>query len=223
MSAGWRFASVAAALVLVLVALGVPLLLMLMPPYTAVLVVQVDAPARTGLGEDTTLELAEDVRAFVAGRAAVVLPAALEDGRAAFDEEAVGHLDDVRRLLGAARIATFVALALAAAWVLTAIRAGRRRELARSLLTAAWTSIGLVVLAGSAGLFDFSWFFAAFHGLFFEAGTWQFPAEALLINLFPEPFWVTSAIAWGVGVLLMAGLFAVWGRRLAGRAAQSET
>jgi uncharacterized membrane protein len=69
--------------------------------------------------------------------------------------------------------------------------------------------LGLVVLGGLAAVFDFSTFFAAFHSLFFAAGTWQFPYDSLLIRLFPERFWTTAGAAWavlaagGAGLLLM--------------------
>ena len=47
--------------------------------------------------------------------------------------------------------------------------------------------------------------------MFFEAGTWQFSEEELLIQLFPEPFWVLAGAAWagltGIGAL---GLLGYW-------------
>ena len=60
---------------------------------------------------------------------------------------------------------------------------------------------------------NFERFFAWFHGLFFSAGTWEFPADSLLIEVFPEGFWVAAGSTWGA--LVMLGGVAS-GRRRAG-------
>jgi uncharacterized membrane protein len=67
------------------------------------------------------------------------------------------------------------------------------------------------VLAAAFALSDFEWFFSAFHGLFFRAGTWTFPFDSLLIQLFPEPFWAVLGAAWAALVGLMAVTFGLAG------------
>ena len=69
----------------------------------------------------------------------------------------------------------------------------------------------IVVLGAVAGLLNFDALFTWFHGLFFAAGTWEFPADSLLIEVFPEPFWSTAAAVWAGLVLLGAGILAVAG------------
>jgi len=213
-TAGWRVAATAAATALSLVALGLPLLLLMTPPYTAVLVVRVDAPALADLDVEETQAVAEQVRAFVGGARGATLPETLHDGRPAFDAKAVAHLDDVRKVLHAARLATLLAAIAAGTWALWAYRRGHVRALASSLTTAAWIVVGVVALAALVALTDFDWFFTAFHGLFFEAGTWQFPADALLIRLFPEPFWAASGASWGGLALAGAAVLGVLGRSM---------
>jgi uncharacterized membrane protein len=92
----------------------------------------------------------------------------------------------------------------------------RWRALARGMRAGALGVLGLVVFAGMAAVLDFSMFFAAFHGLFFAAGTWQFPYDSLLIRLFPERFWTTAGASWAVLAACGAGLLF-----LASRAAPS--
>jgi uncharacterized membrane protein len=72
----------------------------------------------------------------------------------------------------------------------------------------------LAILAVSlfAGLADFDSLFAAFHVVFFREGTWIFPAESLLIRLFPLRFWVVAGAAWGAFTVVAALVLIVVGR-----------
>ncbi|MBE0417309.1 MAG: DUF1461 domain-containing protein [Coriobacteriia bacterium] len=214
MTPAWRAASLLAGVVLALVMLGLPVLIMTVPVYTSVLVVRTDAPARADLDVAQTRALAEEVRAFVAGAPGATLPSTLADGRPAFDDKAVSHLGDVRVILAGARIATIAAALVALAWIAWTFRIRRYRELAFSLTFGAWAVVALTACAALAALTDFGRLFAAFHGLFFEAGTWQFPADALLIRLFPEPFWASSGAVWGALALAGAGILGALRRRV---------
>jgi integral membrane protein (TIGR01906 family) len=186
----------------------------MLPAYTGALVVRVDAPALADLDVSQARARAEEVRAFVAGVPDATLPTTLDDGRPAFDESAISHLDDVRVVLDGARVATLAAALAAAAWIAWALRARRQRALAFSLTFGAWSVTALVALAAVVAITDFDDFFAGFHALFFEAGTWQFPADALLIQLFPEPFWAISGAAWGTLALAGGLLLGILGRRV---------
>lgn len=198
-------AAVAFALALLLVGLSVRLLTI--PAFTSVVARAVDSPTRSGLAPETALDLADQVRAYVVGANTGPLPDRV-DGREGFTPDAVAHLDDVRTvLIGAAR-ATWLLVVGVAGWVAWCIRAGRQEIFAQGVRTGGWTAIVLVPLAALAALGDFDAFFAAFHGLFFQAGTWQFSSSDLLIQLFPEPFWMTGGAAWAAlvffgGVVLL--------------------
>ena len=140
------------------------------------------------------------------------------DGRPGFDAAAVSHLVDVRRVIAAARLLTWVlALVLAVGLALEVARrrtrpdrrcAARGRRLVRRPRGAR---------ARSRGLLDFDTFFSAFHGLFFAAGTWTFASDSLLIQTFPEPFWATAAAVWAA--LVLAGRRALCARRSGAAAA----
>ena len=44
---------------------------------------------------------------------------------------------------------------------------------------------------------NFEGAFTVFHGLFFAPGTWEFPSNSLLIEVFPAGFWVSAGALWG--------------------------
>jgi uncharacterized membrane protein len=55
--------------------------------------------------------------------------------------------------------------------------------------------------------------FAAFHAIFFEAGTWQFGANSNLLRFFPQPFWFEMALVAGATIVLGALVVALLARR----------
>jgi integral membrane protein (TIGR01906 family) len=121
----------------------------------------------------------------------------------AFDAAAVSHLLDVRAVIASARLATGITSLLLATYVGFCVGKRRLARLTRGMRVGAVLSVSLLGLALVAALADFSWFFSAFHGVFFASGTWTFPADSLLIRLFPERFWMASGAAWAT--LLAAG------------------
>ena len=87
------------------------------------------------------------------------------------------------------------------------------RELGRGMQVGAMALLALVLGAAAFALVSFDAFFAAFHAIFFAAGTWTFPYDSLLIQLFPERFWALSGAAWGALALALAVAAVFLGRR----------
>jgi cytochrome c oxidase assembly factor CtaG len=90
---------------------------------------------------------------------------------------------------------------------------GERHRRGRLMLLAAG---GLGLLAIGLGAFfalAFDAAFAAFHAIFFEAGTWQFGRDSNLLRFFPQPFWFEVALVAGVTIVLGAVLAALLARR----------
>lgn len=205
---------VAVAVAMAFALVGLTLQPLLAPPSVRALVIAVDAQSLAGIGRDATLEAAESVRRFVVDPGAPGLPAAI-GGKPAFDESAISHLIDVRDIIIAARWATLALVMASALWI--AVRAWTprgRRVLEHALAASAGILLvgaGLVALVGMA---DFGALFTWFHGLFFEPGTWVFPSDALLIRVFPLPFWVFAGALWGSLVLLCATVLYILSRRL---------
>lgn len=192
--------AVSSALVIVGMSVGI----LLMPWFTAVFVPASGAYELTGLSEKATRNVAEEVRYFVSHRDAPELPAKI-DGQAAFDESAVSHLEDVRDVVLAARWVTIVALVGLGVLIAHAVAHGAQFALARGFKWAGRTVLAILVAAGLAGAIDFDGLFSGFHSLFFAAGTWVFPYDALLIRVFPLPFWAAA----GVLLALLAAVGAV--------------
>ena len=118
------------------------------------------------------------------------------DERYVLPADAMSHLDDVYRTVRVAKPAlAAVAVAAVAGLAWTATRGGRRA------LGAVLAGGGSAVLAAFAALgawaaLDFNGLFAAFHGLFFAAGTWTFANDSLLITMYPTAFWMGMGMIW---------------------------
>lgn len=200
-----------AAAALFLAVLGLTLLPLTSPLYVRTMVRAVDAESLTGLGTEGTLKAAETVRRFVLDPNAPDLPEQI-GGQPAFDAAASSHLVDVGDVLVPARILTLVAAVLAVAWLV--VRRKRRALLASTLRAAAIALLAGIAIAAVVGLSDFDSFFTWFHGLFFAEGTWVFPVDALLIRVFPLPFWMASAGAWAVLVFMSCVLLFICAQQL---------
>jgi integral membrane protein (TIGR01906 family) len=191
----------------VLFVLGTALSPLLTPAFTRVVAGAFDPQEHTGLSRERSLEIAEQVRRFVARSGSDTLPQTV-DGRDGFDESSVSHLADVRSVIAGARVATGVAAGVLASAIVLALSWRRWRVLGAGLRCGSYAIAASVGLLGVMGLVDFEGLFARFHGVFFESGTWTFSSDSLLIQLFPEPFWIVSAVGWTV--LTAGGAVSLW-------------
>jgi integral membrane protein (TIGR01906 family) len=178
--------------------------------FTRLLVQRYANQQQIGLPESSVKSVAEQVRRFIDDAESPPLPATV-DGRPGFDAAAVSHLVDVRSVIAGARTVTGILAAIVAVWLATVIALRRFDYIPPALFFGAAMCVGIVVLGAVAGLLNFDALFTWFHGLFFAAGTWEFPADSLLIEVFPEPFWSTAAAVWAGLVLIGAGILAVAG------------
>ena len=213
-------------LALLIAIAGGAVAVLMTPWFTSALVTWLDVPRTAAMSPAQTLELAEEVRAFVAHRDAPALPETV-DGRAAFDAAAVSHLVDVRKVIRGIWVSAIVAAGMLIVWLVVCLARRRWRPLAAGLRAGAFACVLLPLLVGVAGAADFDSFFTAFHGVFFEPGTWTFPVGSLLIVLFPERFWASSGAALGgtivVGGLVLAVASAAVDRRFARAGRRSGT
>jgi integral membrane protein (TIGR01906 family) len=190
--------------------LGLSVAVLVQPWFTGVVSPRTSEYSTAGVTPERGLELAQGVREYVAGTSADVdqdLPSSI-DGRPGFDEAARSHLADVANVISRARLLTGLVGGALTVWLLVEVVRRRTRGVADGLRMGAYLSAGFVVVAVVAGLTSFDWLFTAFHGVFFDPGTWTFPADSLLIQLFPEPFWIAAAVSWAALVLL--GALLLW-------------
>jgi len=192
------------------VALGLSVSILLMPWFTYLAVPASGAAELTGLSTERVREVAEEVRYFVTHRDAPPLPAVV-DGAPGFDASSVSHLEDVRDVVIGARWVTLIATLVLGVAAAEALSRGELRGVSGGLRTAGWSTLGVVLLIALIGTIDFDAFFTAFHGVFFKAGTWTFPADALIIRVFPLPFWSAAGLAWALLSLLIAAVLVTAG------------
>lgn len=130
----------------------------------------------------------------------------LSTGSSMFTEGEVQHMVDVKNLIGFAYVlgAVLAVILIIGIWYLAKRYAGGVR---RALFSGA--ILALVGIAALAVFAIMGWdnFFTQFHALFFSDGTWTFNVSDTLIRLYPEQFWLDSAIA--IAVLVLATIIAV--------------
>jgi integral membrane protein (TIGR01906 family) len=102
------------------------------------------------------------------------------------------HMSDVKRLFDAMFITYLVCLGILIGILI--IFAAQRlwhhfdELLGRSLRAVGWTLVGACLLFGLAAMLDFPRSWVLFHAVLFPQGNWAFPADSILITLYPGAF-----------------------------------
>ncbi|WP_251198097.1 DUF1461 domain-containing protein [Anaerotardibacter muris] len=109
---------------------------------------------------------------------------------------AVDHLQDCIPIFVTSRIAIILSLVFALLGVVLLIIRRRRKLAGWVLFVTPLVVIATIAALGIWAFVDFDSLFTALHGLFFANGTWIFPADSLLITLFPEAFWMGMGVVW---------------------------
>lgn len=90
---------------------------------------------------------------------------------------------------------------------------GERARRGRLMLLAAGGLGALAIALAAVFALAFDVAFAAFHAIFFEAGTWQFGPDSNLLRFFPQPFWFDMALVAGAAIVLGSLIVAFLARR----------
>ena len=130
----------------------------------------------------------------------------LSTGSSMFTEGEVQHMVDVKHLIGFAYVLGVVLaiILVIGVWYLAKRYAGGVR---RALFSGAIVTLAMIAVLAVAALMGWETFFTQFHALFFSEGTWTFSVRDTLIRLYPEQFWVDSAI--GIAALVLATILVV--------------
>lgn len=132
--------------------------------------------------------------------------------------DAIRHLDDVYRVASVAKPALMIVAVLCIAGLAhVAVRIGQR-TLGRTLIAGGGLVLAAFCALGAWAAIDFDGLFAAFHSLFFQAGTWTFPYDSLLITLYPTAFWMGMGGIW-LAVTCIASIICI----IVGRSLRNET
>lgn len=110
--------------------------------------------------------------------------------------DAISHLDDVYRVVSVAKPALAVIAVLCVAGLAHVAVRINRRALGRVLIAGGAFVLAAFASLGIWALVDFYGLFGVFHSLFFQAGTWTFSIDSLLITLYPTAFWMGMAGIW---------------------------
>ncbi len=124
-----------------------------------------------------------------------------------FTPAEISHLGDVKQVMKYAEY-VFYALLLIVTITLTYCR--RDKELVLKLLGyGGKTTLLVMLLIFLISFFFFNELFTLFHLLFFPQGNWLFPADSMLIQIFPTDFFITISrniflltLSWGILFIL---------------------
>ena len=133
------------------------------------------------------------------------------------------HMVDVKRLMD--QLWRVLAIAAGVVIIGSAILLIPRRTRAEgyaAIFGGGLLTTGLLTALILLVLLAWNWFFVAFHGVFFDAGTWTFNWSDSLIRLFPDKFWFDAGVLL-VGGALVAGVIVMAIGHLLGRRARRDS
>jgi integral membrane protein (TIGR01906 family) len=145
--------------------------------------------------------------------------AKLPGGAPAFNAREVAHMQDVRTLLGRAyRFQVVVVVAIAGLAVLLGFRRPTRTLVPLALVRGAMLT--LLIAVGIAVLSIVSWgsFSTPFHSVLFGGDSWRFAETDTLRRLYPDRFWLDTAIVVGTLAIFQAAVLFVVARAWASHA-----
>jgi integral membrane protein (TIGR01906 family) len=184
-------------------------LLLFVPPFVSFQQSRHDVPALLG----TDLAAVDRATASMLGDLLLNgdFEVSLDGLQPVLDAAERSHMRDVGGVVRGLTLADAVALAI----VIVVGRRLRPEPFRRGrAMVAAAAGIGTAaVLLGLFFAVAFDTAFAAFHALFFAAGTWQFGPDSNLLRFFPEPFWYEIALVAGATIVIGSVLVALLGLR----------
>jgi integral membrane protein (TIGR01906 family) len=147
--------------------------------------------------------------------------ARLPGGTPAFTSREIRHMSNVRTLLGRLYTLQLVAAAAIAALALgLAFRPTRKLLVPRALRLGAILTLAIAALVGFLSLVYWPAFSTPFHLVFFGESSWRFNDTDTLRRLYPDQFWIDTAIVLGVLAVVQAAVLwlvaHVWERRAQG-------
>ena len=176
-----------------------------------------NAERRTGLERDELDRAGAELRAyFLSDEEFVDIRVRAPSGAVEplFSEREVLHLVDVKRLLTRTYDASWAALGFIIVFIAAiAIRERQNapRALARASLVSGGIAAGTIFVVGVIAVTGFDEAFRQFHLLLFTNDLWKLSSRDRLIQMFPQGFFVETAMLIGVTTIAVAGGTAAWG------------
>lgn len=131
----------------------------------------------------------------------------MDDCTRLYNDRELKHMIDAMVALQTALKVWYLLLLVTALLAIIAWRTGWLPVYFIGLKRGGWLTVGLIAILLVLILAAFGTFFVAFHGIFFDPGTWIFLTSDTFIRLFPERFWrdvfvVVGTLACGMGLTL---------------------
>lgn len=126
-----------------------------------------------------------------------------------FPQSALSHLADCTPLFTTVTISIGVVCGAAIIGLIVIGIFWGRRDVGKVMIGASSLLIVLLFALGIWAIVDFNSLFTFMHLALFPQGNWTFPADSLLIRLFPEAFWLMMAVLWlaiSIATALIVGL-----------------
>jgi integral membrane protein (TIGR01906 family) len=121
------------------------------------------------------------------------------NGTSLYNSRELGHMVDVKVVTQWAFRIAWIAGILALTASIALVRLSTTRAIfGTALRHGALFTLLLIFTIVVLVIFNWEFFFVAFHQAFFENGTWVFLYSDTLIRLFPEQFWFDAAITIGI-------------------------
>lgn len=117
----------------------------------------------------------------------------------------LSHLKDVQNIMKMMDYLFYFSL-LVCTLIVTFYRK-KKEKLSKLFLYGGSVTVTLVILILLSSLISFNVVFTLFHRIFFPQGNWTFPAESLLIQIFPEGFFMKTGRIIFLMTLFLGSIF----------------
>ena len=119
--------------------------------------------------------------------------AKLPDGRPAFRQKEIKHMEDVKNLLSILFPLGYILLAVDIL-ILFYLLLSNKRLFGTGLMGGGILCIAFLIFAGILSLADYDLAFEKFHDLFFDPYSWRFSYSDTLLRIYPRMFWFNGTI-----------------------------
>jgi integral membrane protein (TIGR01906 family) len=184
-------------------------MLLFAPPFVSFMQDRHDVAGRLGVDENTVHDATTAMLGDLLADGEFTV--SIDGAEPVLDVSERSHMRDVGSVVRGLVLADLLALVVAFLGA-RRLRTERYRR-GRLMLVAAGGLATAAIVLGAFFALAFDVAFAAFHAIFFEAGTWQFGPDSKLLRFFPQPFWFETALVAGGSIVVGALVVAVLARR----------
>ncbi len=117
--------------------------------------------------------------------------AKLPDGRRAFNEREIKHMEDVREILKVTFPVIYVSVPV---FLFLLVLTGSTSAAGKVLVGGSLITLGILTLVLAFSLIDYELAFEVFHNYLFDPYSWRFRETDTLLRIYPMKFWFDGTI-----------------------------